>query len=132
MTQQDTAPLSWHQRNAAGFHRWIGTDDTCEVYVDPWTDPVRHPLDQCMTCGTVCVDTGPESQGDHECLPLGCPGPDIGTPHRFVPLAGWSSHYTGTDGRIATVGGWTLYCETCGHRITEQTRPSDVDWTCHA
>lgn len=125
-----TTELSWHQSNATGFHRWVGTDDTDEVYVDAWTDNVRFPIDQCLTCGVTCPDTGTEGQGDHECLPLGCPGPDVQHPHQFVTLSGWSSHFTGTDGRIVAIGGWTLYCERCGYKIDQHTVPSAVRWEC--
>lgn len=112
------------------FHRWIGTGDTVEVYTDPWSDVVQFPVDQCLTCGVYCPDTGTDAQSDHECLPLGCPGTDVPNPHTFALHTGWSSHFTGTDGRIVPIGGWTLYCERCGYKVDQHTAPSDMQWDC--
>ena len=109
----------------ARFHRWIGTGDTTSVSV-PCLPPADLSVDQCLGCGVTAPDCG----DDHGTLPIGCPGPDVATPHRFAPLRTWSTSWVNADGSVGTAGGWTLYCEACGQRITETTTPDSVAWEC--
>jgi len=127
----DTTQQTWHQRNAAGFHRFISTDETEDVLV-PFASgrTVSFPVDRCMQCGVRVPDTGEGAESDHETLPLLCPGPDVQHPHRFGLGWGWSSNFIGYDGRVHSTGGYTLVCHDCGYAIRETTVPSSVDWEC--
>jgi hypothetical protein len=107
------------------YHRWIGSDTTAHVTAD-----TAFPIDTCLQCGTSCVDTGIDAVADHETLPMNCAGTTVIQPHTFVPYRPWSAPYVGSDGRVHTVGGYTLMCEQCEYVIDETMRPSTVTWEC--